>query len=101
LSVGWHRSPLFEIAHKWLESIPDIRIVCNVDLAPEDMKVAQLREARMLGRWIERSIKAESLLNRERYQRPGRLPRQTRPGDSGRAGQHLRLRPRQGRDHRA
>jgi hypothetical protein len=61
---------VFEIAHEWLESIPDIRIVCNVDLAPEDLKVAQLREARMLGRWNERSMEAESLLNRERYQRP-------------------------------
>ncbi len=46
-----------------------MRIVGNVDLAPEDLKVAQLREARMLGRWNERSIEAESLLNRERYQR--------------------------------
>jgi hypothetical protein len=46
-----------------------VRIVCNVDLAPEDLKVAQLREARMLGRWNERSIEAESLLNRERYRR--------------------------------
>ncbi|WP_245970040.1 phospholipase D-like domain-containing protein [Thiocapsa rosea] len=35
----------------------------------EDLKVAQLREARMPGRWNERSIEAESLLNRERYRR--------------------------------
>ncbi|MEA3275957.1 MAG: phospholipase D-like domain-containing anti-phage protein [Pseudomonadota bacterium] len=67
--AGYFTSSLFEIAHEWLESIPDIRIVCNVDLAPEDLKVAQLREARMLGRWNERSMEAESLLNRERYQR--------------------------------
>ena len=67
--AGYFTSSLFEIAHEWLESIPDIRIVCNVDLAPEDLKVAQLREARMLGRWNEHSIEAESLLNRERYQR--------------------------------
>ncbi|MBK1718769.1 phospholipase D-like domain-containing anti-phage protein [Thiocystis violacea] len=67
--AGYFTSSLFEIAHEWLESIPDVRIVCNVDLSPEDLKVAQLREARMLGRWNERSIEAESLLNRERYQR--------------------------------
>jgi len=67
--AGYFTSSLFEIAHEWLESIPDVRIVCNVDLAPEDLKVAQLREARMLARWNERSIEAESLLNRERYQR--------------------------------
>jgi hypothetical protein len=67
--AGYFTSSLFEVAHEWLESVPDVRIVCNVDLAPEDLKIAQLREARMLGRWNERSIEAESLLNRERYQR--------------------------------
>ncbi len=67
--AGYFTSSLFEIAHEWLEPIPDVRIVCNVDLSPEDLKVAQLREARMLGRWNERSIEAETLLNRERYQR--------------------------------
>ena len=67
--AGYFTSSLFEIAHEWLESIPDIRIVCNVDLAPEDLKVAQLRETRMLGRWNERSIEANALQNRDRYQR--------------------------------
>ncbi|MFW5397903.1 MAG: helicase-like protein [Candidatus Accumulibacter regalis] len=66
--AGYFTSSLFEVAHEWLESVADVRIVCNVDLAPEDLKIAQLREARMLGRWNERSIEAESLLNRERYQ---------------------------------
>ncbi len=67
--AGYFTSSLFEVAHEWLESVADVRIVCNVDLSPEDLKVAQLREARMLGRWNERSIEAESLLNRERYRR--------------------------------
>ncbi|MBK1620010.1 helicase [Lamprobacter modestohalophilus] len=67
--AGYFTSSLFEIAHEWLEPIPEVRIVCNVDLSPEDLKVAQLREMRLLGRWNERSIEAESLLNRERYQR--------------------------------
>ena len=67
--AGYFTSSLFEIAHEWLESVADVRIVCNVDLTPEDLKVAQVREARMLGRWNERSIEAESLMNRERYQR--------------------------------
>ena len=67
--AGYFTSSLFEIAHEWLEGIPDVRIVCNVDLAPEDLKIARICEARMLGRWNERSIEAESLLNRERYQR--------------------------------
>jgi hypothetical protein len=36
--AGYFTSSLFEIAHEWLESIPDVRIVCNVDLSPEDLK---------------------------------------------------------------
>jgi hypothetical protein len=59
--AGYFTSSLFEIAHEWLESVPDVRIVCNVDLAPEDLKIAQLRETKMLGRWNERSIEAETL----------------------------------------
>jgi hypothetical protein len=67
--AGYFTSSLFEIAHEWLEEIAEVRIVCNVDLSPEDLKVARLREMRLLGRWNERSIKAGSLMNRERYQR--------------------------------
>ncbi len=33
--AGYFTSSLFEIAHEWLEPIPEVRIVCNVDLAPE------------------------------------------------------------------
>lgn len=67
--AGYFTSSLFEIADEWLEAVADVRIVCNVDLSPEDLKVAQLREARMLGRWNERSLAADALLNRPRYQR--------------------------------
>lgn len=67
--AGYFSSSLFEIAHEWLDSVQEVRIVCNVDLVPEDLKVAQRREARLVGRWNERSIEADSLLNRERYQR--------------------------------
>lgn len=57
--AGYFTSSLFEIAQEWLEPIPEVRIVCNVDLSAEDLKVAQLREMRLLGRWNERSIEAE------------------------------------------
>ena len=72
--AGYFTGSLFEIAHEWLEPISVVRIVCNVDLSPKDLKIAQLREARTLGRWNERSIEAESLLNRKRYQRPDAFP---------------------------
>lgn len=67
--AGYFTSSLFEVAGELLVEIPEVRIVCNVDIHPEDLKVAQLRESRMLGRWNERALEAESLLNRDRYRR--------------------------------
>ena len=32
--AGYFSSSLFEIAHEWLDSVQEVRIVCNVDLAP-------------------------------------------------------------------
>jgi len=67
--AGYFTSSLFEVAGEALEHIPEVKIVCNVDIHPDDLKVAQLRESKMLGRWNERALEAEALLNRERYQR--------------------------------
>src|SRR5579883_41435 len=65
--AGYFTSSLFEVAGEALEHIPEVKIVCNVDIHPDDLKVAQLRESKMLGRWNERALEAEALLNRERY----------------------------------
>lgn len=67
--AGYFTSSLFEVAGEALEQIPEVKIVCNVDVHPDDLKVAQLRESKMLGRWNERGLEAEALLNRERYRR--------------------------------
>lgn len=67
--AGYFTSSLFEVAGEALEQIPEVMIVCNVDIHPDDLKVAQLRESKMLGRWNERGLEAEALLNRERYRR--------------------------------
>ncbi|WP_422139945.1 phospholipase D-like domain-containing anti-phage protein [Endozoicomonas sp. ALC020] len=67
--AGYFTSSLFEVAHEWIEDIPDVKIVCNVDIHPDDLKVAQLRESKMIGRWNKNDIEAESLLNRSRYKR--------------------------------
>jgi hypothetical protein len=67
--AGYFTSSLFEVANELLEAIPEVRIVCNVDIHPDDLKVAQLRESRMIGRWNEQGLEAEALLNRERYRR--------------------------------
>lgn len=67
--AGYFTSSLFEVAGEVLEGIPEVRIVCNVDIHPDDLKVAQLRESNMLGRWNERALEAEALLHRDRYRR--------------------------------
>lgn len=67
--AGYFTSSLFEVAGEALEHIPEVKIVCNVDIHPDDLKVAQLRASKMLGRWNERALEAEALLNRERYRR--------------------------------
>jgi superfamily II DNA or RNA helicase len=67
--AGYFTSSLFEVAGEALEHIPEVKIVCNVDIHPDDLKVAQLRESKMLGRWNERGLEAEALLNRDRYRR--------------------------------
>ena len=67
--AGYFTSSLFEVAGEALEDIPEVKIVCNVDIHPDDLKVAQLRESKMLGRWNERALEAEALLHRERYRR--------------------------------
>ncbi|HNR60323.1 MAG TPA: phospholipase D-like domain-containing protein [Thauera sp.] len=67
--AGYFTSSLFEVAGEALEHTPEVKIVCNVDIHPDDLKVAQLRESKMLGRWNERGLEAEALLNRERYRR--------------------------------
>ena len=67
--AGYFTSSLFEVANELLESIPKVKIVCNVDIHPEDLKVAQLREPKIVGRWNDRALEAEALLNRNRYRR--------------------------------
>ena len=67
--AGYFTSSLFEVAGELLDHIPEVRIVCNVDIHPADLRIAKLREAKMIGRWNERALEAEALLNRERYRR--------------------------------
>lgn len=65
--AGYFTSSLFEVSGEALNDIPEVRIVCNVDIHPNDLKVAQLRESKLLGRWNEHALEAEALLHRQRY----------------------------------
>ena len=67
--AGYFTSSLFEVANELLESVPKVQIVCNVDIKAEDLRIAQLREAKMIGRWNENGLEEDALLNRDRYRR--------------------------------
>lgn len=67
--AGYFTSSLFEVANELLELIPEVKIVCNVDIHPNDLKVAQLYATKMIGRWNKRELESEALLNRDRYRR--------------------------------
>ncbi len=56
------------MAHEWLDAIPDVKIVCNVDVNPDDLKIAQCFEAKMLDHWHANALEAEALLNRDRFE---------------------------------
>lgn len=67
--AGYFTSSLFEVAGELIERIPEVQIVCNADIQAEDLRVAQVCEAKLLGKWNEHSVETEALMNRERYQR--------------------------------
>lgn len=67
--AGYFTSSLFEVAYEWIDQIPDVQIVCNVDIHPDDLKVAQVCEAKMLGRLHENAVEVDALRNRDRYRR--------------------------------
>lgn len=64
--AGYFTSSLFEIAGEQLARIGQVRIVCNADVAAEDLQVAKNREAALLGR-LHSDPGLESLLRRDRY----------------------------------
>lgn len=66
--AGYFTSSLFEVAGELIDQIPEVQIVCNADIQSEDLRVAQVCEAKLLGKLNEHSVEIESLLNRERYQ---------------------------------
>jgi superfamily II DNA/RNA helicase len=65
--AGYFTSSLFEVAGEILEQIPEVKIVCNVDIHRDDLSVAQLCESKMLGRWNERGLEADALHQQKRY----------------------------------
>ena len=66
--AGYFTSSLFEIAAEHLEGIDDVRIVCNSDVRAEDIRIARVQEAKLLGRLNNQAVEVDALLNKPRYQ---------------------------------
>ena len=107
--AGYFRSSLLEVVGEALETVGEIRVVCNGDLDPHDVKVAKAardgQEAlarTLVSSWQATEDGLDLLLARERYRRLHDLLA-SRPdeGARGAARHRQRVRPRQGRGHRA
>ncbi|MCW5702702.1 MAG: DEAD/DEAH box helicase family protein, partial [Bradyrhizobium sp.] len=73
--AGYFRSSIFEVAAEEIARIDRVRIVCNSDLDPDDLRTSQaIREQALVARWWEGGrgelpLEIESLLHRTRYRR--------------------------------
>lgn len=94
--AGYFRSSLLEVVGEALETVGEIRVVCNGDLDPHDVKVA--RAARdgqealartLVSSWQSTEDGVDVLLGRERYRRlhdllaSGRMRVRVVPRDAG------------------
>ena len=74
--AGYFRSSLLEVVGEALESVGEIRVVCNGDLDPHDVKVAKAardgQEAlarTLISSWQSTENGLDVMLARERYRR--------------------------------
>jgi hypothetical protein len=65
--AGYFRSSLLELAHEEVDTIQRVEIVCNSDLDPKDLRVAQLRDLSLRDKWNETPPEADAIFGRERY----------------------------------
>jgi superfamily II DNA or RNA helicase len=67
--AGYFRSSLLELVHEELDTVGQVRIVCNSDLDPKDLRVEQLRDLALREKWNEAPPEAEAIFGRDRYRR--------------------------------
>ena len=68
--AGYFRSSIFELVGEEIESIAEVKIVCNSELDASDIAISKAaREVALKGVWNEIAPETEALLHRERYQR--------------------------------
>ncbi|MBV8607819.1 MAG: hypothetical protein JO034_10205 [Singulisphaera sp.] len=68
--AGYFRSSVFELIGEEIDAIDNVRVVCNSDLDPRDIRTSRIaREAILKEKWNEGADEIDSLLHRTRYQR--------------------------------
>ena len=68
--AGYFRSSILELVGEQIEDIPDVRIVCNSELDPQDVMVSQAaRNVALKERWNQEPLEAEAFFHAEKYQR--------------------------------
>ena len=73
--AGYFRSSIFEVAAEELFTVGKVRIVCNSDLNPEDLRASkEVRASAMIQRWWgdrtdSASVELDALLRGDRYTR--------------------------------
>lgn len=73
--AGYFRSSIFEVAAEELASVGRVRVVCNSDLNPEDLRVSkEARTSALLRRWWadeagDAAVEVDTLLRSDRYSR--------------------------------
>jgi superfamily II DNA or RNA helicase len=67
--AGYFRSSLLELVHEEVDTVQCVEIVCNSDLDPKDLRVAQLRDLSLRDKWNETPPEADAIFGRERYRR--------------------------------
>lgn len=68
--AGYFRSSIFELVDEEISHIGKVQIVCNSDLDPNDIRVAQSVRNRLLKeKWNETPVNVDALLHRKKYRR--------------------------------
>lgn len=68
--AGYFRSSIFELVGEEIEQIPDVRIICNSELDPNDIMVSKAaRDAALKERWNQMPVETEALMHREQYKK--------------------------------
>ncbi len=68
--AGYFRSSIFDLVNEEIETIGTVRIVCNADLNPDDLRAAKhVRDQILFAKWNEVDDTIERLLRRPRYRR--------------------------------